>query len=173
MGVPSMKRFICSAAIATALLGASVISSSASTVIPYSGSFDVTGTADFSNNTGFTLTGPETVSITGSETNISPPFTVTLSEVSPTPDTVDSVTSSTWTITENLAAGVYNLLVAGTANTGLSGYSGQIVIGAVSPVPIPGALVLFASGLGLLGFWGLSKRRKVGSGLDSLNAVAC
>jgi len=169
-----MKRFICSAAIATALLGASVISSSASTVIPYSGSFDVTGTGtvDFSNGTGFTLTGPETVSITGSETKISP-ITVTLSEVSPSPGTVDSVTSSSWTITENLAAGVYNLLVAGTANTGLSGYSGQIVIGAVSPVPIPGALVLSASGLGLLGFWGWSKRRKVGSGLDSLNAVAC
>ena len=169
-----MKRFICSAAIATALLGASVISSSASTVIPYSGSFDVTGTGtvDFSNGTGFTLTGPETVSITGSETKISP-ITVTLSEVSPSPGTVDSVTSSSWTITESLAAGVYNLLVAGTANTGLSGYSGQIVIGAVSPVPIPGALVLSASGLGLLGFWGWSKRRKVGSGLDSLNAVAC
>jgi hypothetical protein len=169
-----MKRFICSAAIATALLGASVISSSASTVIPYSGSFDVTGTGtvDFSNGTGFTLTGPETVSITGSETKISP-ITVTLSEVSPSPGTVDSVTSSSWTITESLAAGVYSLLVAGTANAGQSSYSGQIVIGAVSPVPIPGALALFASGLGLLGFWGLSKRRKVGSGLDSLNAVAC
>ena len=169
-----MKRFICSAAIATALLGASVISSSASTVIPYSGSFDVTGTGtvDFSNGTGFTLTGPETVSITGSETKISP-ITVTLSEVSPSPGTVDSVTSSSWTITESLAAGVYSLLVAGTANAGQSSYSGQIVIGAVSPVPIPGALVLFASGLGLLGFWGWSKRRKVGSGLDSLNAVAC
>jgi hypothetical protein len=169
-----MKRFICSAAIATALLGASVISSSASTVIPYSGSFDVTGTGtvDFSNGTGFTLTGPETVSITGSETKISP-ITVTLSEVSPSPGTVDSVTSSSWTITESLAAGVYSLLVAGTANAGQSSYSGQIVIGAVSPVPIPGALVLSASGLGLLGFWGWSKRRKVGSGLDSLNAVAC
>ena len=43
----------------------------------------------------------------------------------------------------------------------------------VSPVPIPGSLVLFVSGLGLLGFWGWAKGRKGGSGSASFEAAAC
>jgi hypothetical protein len=42
----------------------------------------------------------------------------------------------------------------------------------ISPVPIPGTLVLFLSGLGLLGFWGWTRRRKGGSGSSSLEAAA-
>ena len=41
------------------------------------------------------------------------------------------------------------------------------------PRPIPGSLVLFLSGLGLLGFWGWAKGRKGGSGSASFEAAAC
>ena len=64
-------------------------------------------------------------------------------------------------------------MVSGTGGSIGSLYSGTITGTAVTATPIPGALALFASGLGLLGFWGRNKRRKAGSGSASLEAVAC
>src|SRR5262249_12099390 len=77
-----------------------------------------------------------------------------------------------------LAAGSYILTIAGTGSsmtfgttTITSSYGGSV---SLSPVPIPGSFVLFASaGMGLLGFWGWSKRRKGSLGSSSLEAAAC
>ena len=43
----------------------------------------------------------------------------------------------------------------------------------VTATPIPGTLVLFLSGLGVLGFWGWTKGRKGGLGSASMEAAAC
>jgi hypothetical protein len=160
-----MKRLICSAAVASVLLGASVIPSGASTVIPTDASFTETVATPFAVSNGFDLTSTETVNIAGS--TAIPVFTVTLTEPTPPPVAI-SVISGVWNETFTLAAGAYSLMFAGTAPVGTSGYTGQITIGAVSTTPIPGALALFASGLGLLGFWGLTKGRKA-----SPEATAC
>ena len=74
--------------------------------------------------------------------------------------------------------GTYSLTVTGTAGTAAFWHISELLPAAWSPAvitatPIPGTLVLFASGLGLLGFWGWNKRRKAGSGSASLEAVAC
>ena len=165
-----MKRLICSAAVASVLLGASVIPSGATTVIGTDATF--TSAGSFDNPVGFILTSSENVDIAGSTTTLIPSLSVSLSDVPttlPYPESIP-VISGVWNETFTLAAGTYSVLFAGTSPTGTSGYSGQITI---SAVPIPGALVLFASGLGLLGFLGWNKKRKAGSGSASLEAVAC
>ena len=97
-----MKRLICSAAVASALLGASVIPSGASTVIPTDASFTETVATPFAVSNGFDLTSTETVNIAGS--TAIPVFTVTLTEPTPPPVAI-SVISGVWNETFTLAAG--------------------------------------------------------------------
>jgi hypothetical protein len=172
-----MKRFIYSAAVASALLATAVMPSKANIV----DLGDIPPTATFAGNSSvptsygttwtFTLVSNSFVDITGAMGNIAT-FVISLPSIS-----FVSIASPPFTAfngSGDLAAGTYSLLVSGIGGTDsspISLYNGTI--SAVATTPVPGALVLFASGLGLLGFWGWSKRRKVGSGLDSLNAVAC
>lgn len=170
-----MKRFICSAAVASALLAATAIPSGAA-VIDLVGMSSVAGTT-YDETYSFTLPTTESVMVSGAEFNIAPftltglPFTIT-----PTPSPMFDV-ASLFSGSGSLSAGTYSLVVAGTGGeTGIpiSLYSGFITTsGSITPTPIPGTLALFASGLGLLGFWGWKKRRKAGSGSASLEAVAC
>src|SRR5208282_5980774 len=116
-----MKRLICSAAVASVLLGASVIPSGANTVIGTDATFTSPGA--FDNPVGFGLGTPEKVNIAGSingspDTPLSvPPFSVTLIEPSPPPVSI-SVVSGVWNETFTLAAGAYSLVFTGTAPTG-------------------------------------------------------
>ncbi len=174
-----MKRLICSAAVASALLAATAIPSGANTVnlgdIPPTATIGGNSSVATTYDTTWTFTLPtaEDVKIQGSEFDIAP-FTLTgltFSITSLPAPTLGSL--SNFTGAGTLAAGTYNLLVSGTGGSIGSLYSGTITGTAVTATPIPGALALFASGLGLLGFWGRNKRRKAGSGSASLEAVAC
>jgi len=177
-----MKRLICSAAVASALLAATAIPSGAITIslgdIPPAGT--IGGNSSNASSTyddiwTFTLPTKETVDISGSEFNIAS-FNVSLPGITIT-DVPHAGPSSTFSGSGVLSAATYSLVVTGTGETTLSPvslYTGTIVgTPVVTATPIPGALALFASGLGLLGFWGRNKRRKAGSGSASLEAVAC
>jgi hypothetical protein len=130
---------------------------------PVSFSFDVT------------LTTPGTLTINGFEAGIAD-FVAALSQgghlvtsASQVPDTPPFFFS----LTEPMASGTYLFKVTGNADTGAFGLKiGSTNAPFVSTVPIPGSLVLFLSGLSLLGFWGWTKRRKGGSGSSSLEAAA-
>lgn len=170
-----MKRFICSTAVASALLAATAIPSGAA-VIDLVGMSSVAGTS-YDETYSFTLPTTESVMVSGAEFNIAP-FTVTglPFSVSSTP-TPSFGSPSLFDGSGSLGPGFYSLTVMGTGGTALipiSLYSGFITTsGSITPTPIPGTLLLFTSGLGLLGFWGWNKRRKAGSGSASLEAVAC
>jgi len=173
-----MKRLVCSAAIATALLGASAIPSRASTFENYGANFDGSPPLDFSLGTVFTLKSSESVTVAGSVSGISSSaYTLSFGTLGGPPST--TISTSNWSFTETLAAATYELLFAGTAPAGVaSSYSGTITIGSSAggdppAAPIPGSLVLFLSGLGLLGFWGWTKGRKAGLGSAPLEAAAC
>jgi hypothetical protein len=60
--------------------------------------------------------------------------------------------------------------VTGTAGANFGNFGANFTAkglsSSITPTPIPGTLVLFLSGLGLLGFWGWTKRRKGGSGSE-------
>jgi hypothetical protein len=58
-----------------------------------------------------------------------------------------------------LGPGSYFLDIAGTAN-GTSGYGGNLATFATSETPLPGAIWLFAGGLGLLGLFGRDRRKQ-------------
>jgi hypothetical protein len=167
-----MKRLICFAAVASALFAATSVPSRADT-IDMLGMSSVPGTV-YDTTYSFHLPTTETVSISGAEFNIDP-FTITGPfSVSFTPPPAFG-SASLFNGFETLAAGTYSFLVTGTGGTtspgNISLYSGFITTsGAISPVPIPGSLALFATGLGLLGVWGWTKKRKTGSGSE---AAAC
>ena len=174
-----MKRFICSAAVASALLAATAIPSGAATI-------DLTGFSTepstvYDDTYNFTLPTTETVSVSGAEFNIASMTLTGLSFSVPTTPTTTTVGSAgSFFGSGSLGPGTYSLVVAGTGGTPVPGnislYSGFIdTSGSLgpSPVPIPGALALFASGLGLLGFWSRTKGRKAGLGSASLEATAC
>jgi hypothetical protein len=175
-----MKRFICSTAVASALLAVTVVPSWANGIAL----FGLSTEADtvYNDTYSFHVSTSENVYVTGSEFNIanfsvSGPFSVTI-----TPTTTVSTTTGTYGNffgEAMLTSGNYTFVISGTGNPGAtlgnSNYGGSIfatsanVLSPISPTPIPGALVLFASGLGLLGFWGWNKGRKT----ESLEAVAC
>jgi len=67
-----------------------------------------------------------------------------------------------------LDAGNYYLDISGTGG-GTSGYGGNL---SVSPVPIPGALPLFAGGMALLGYLGFKRKRKASDQPDDLAGLA-
>jgi len=69
-----------------------------------------------------------------------------------------------------LTGGTYFLEVSGTA-IGTVSYSGTLDVYPAA-TPLPGALALFAGGLGLLGFTGLRKRRKERGAVASVAAAA-
>jgi hypothetical protein len=170
-----MKRLICSAAVASALLAVTAIPSGAGT-IDLLGMSSVAGTA-YDTTYSFNLPTTETVMVAGAEFNIAP-FTITGLPFSVTSTPPPSFGNpSLFDASGSLGPGNYSLTVMGTGGTALipiSLYAGFITTsGSVSPVPIPGTLVLFLSGLGLLGFWGWTKGRKGGLGSASLEAAAC
>jgi len=175
-----MKRLICSAAVASALLAATAIPSGANTInlgdIPPTATIGGNSSVATTYDTTWTFTLPtaENVVIQGSDFNIAP-FTLTGLTFSISSLPAPALGSfSNFTGMGTLAAGTYNLLVSGTGGSGGSVYSGTITgSSGVTATPIPGALALFASGLGLLGFSGWNKRRKARSGSASLEAVAC
>jgi hypothetical protein len=161
-----MKRLICSAAVASALLAAGAIPSSAATI----GLFGLSTESDtvYDDTYSFHVSAAENVMIAGGEDNItgfniSAPFTVTY-------------TGDSFSGMGVLGIGNYSVVVSGTGNPGTLGYSfygGAIKGTNITPTPIPGTLALFASGLGLLGFWSWNKRRKARSGSASLEALPC
>ena len=75
------------------------------------------------------------------------------------------------------AVGTFLLTVTGTAGAGFGNFGANFtasgLTSSITETPIPGSLVLFLSGLGLLGFWGWAKGRKGGSGSASFEAAAC
>ena len=145
-----MKRLICSAAVASALLAATAIPSGAA-VLNISGVSSEAGTP-YDDTYSFRLPTTETVDVAGGEMNIAS-FTLTGLPISYTfnPSTLptfDSLYSFDGSAT--LGPGTYSLVVTGTGGEGttfpgnFSFYGGVITTsGAISPVPIPGTLVLF------------------------------
>jgi hypothetical protein len=177
-----MKRLICSAAVASALLAATAIPSRAATI----GLFGMSTETDtiYDDTYMIHVSTPGTVMISGGEFNIadfsiSGPISLTFSGVTPTVSTTPAGTGEFFSGSASLGTGNYSFVVTGTGTPatpfGYSSYGGSIhgADMSISPVPIPGALALFASGLGLLGFWGWTKRRKAGLGSASLEAAAC
>ena len=178
-----MKRLICSAAVASALLAATAIPSGAASVGLFGMSTEANTTYD--DTYMIHVSTPETVMISGGEFNIadfsiSGPISLTFSPgPPPTPSTTPAGTGEFFSGSAMLAAGNYTFVVTGTGNPGTPfGYSsyGGAISGpdmSITATPIPGSLVLFVSGLGLLGFWGWAKGRKGGSGSASMEAAAC
>ena len=177
-----MKRLICSAAVASALLAATAVPSGAASI----GLFGMSAAspATYDDTYSFKVSGaPEMVVIAGSEFNIanfaiSGPFSVTTTP-SPTTSAAAGIYGNFFA-SDTLGPGNYSFVVTGTGSPGtpigFSYYAGSIngsSISSVSPVPIPGTLVLFLSGLGVLGFWGWTKGRKGGLGSASMEAAAC
>jgi hypothetical protein len=180
-----MRNLIRSSAVAGALLAMSVVAASATTIdigtttpgqTATLGSnplqdIVLTSSGPFSDDFFFNLTSAglfsanaiEGTSAGGGAIN---PFTISLLSVGSTTTTLAS--SSTPVVSGNnesislsgvspLAAGNYELVVSGTATSGLLfpvDVSGNITI---SPTPLPGTLALFGSGL--VGLWGWSRKR--------------
>jgi hypothetical protein len=175
-----MKRLVCSAAVASALLAITAIPSGAA-VLNISGVSSEAGTP-YDDTYSFRLPTTETVDISGGEMNIAS-FTLSGLPISYTfdPSTLPTGFNSFYSFdgSTTLGPGTYSLVVTGTGGEGtkfpgnFSFYGGLIsTSGAISPVPIPGTLVLFLSGLGLLGFWGWAKGRKPGFEMGSPEATA-
>ena len=175
-----MKRLVCSAAVASALLAITAIPSGAA-VINISGVSSEAGTV-YDDTYSFRLLTSETVDVMGGEMNISK-FTLTGLPISYTftPSTLPTGFNSFYAFdgSATLGPGTYSLVVTGTGGEGtkfpgnFSFYGGEITTsGPISPVPIPGTAVLFLSGLGLLGFWGWTKGWKSGSEAVSPEAMA-
>jgi hypothetical protein len=175
-----MKRLICSAAVASALLAITAIPSGAA-VLNISGVSSEAGTP-YDDTYTFRLPTTETVDISGGEMNIAS-FTLAGLPISYTfdPSTLPTTFNSFYSFDgmTTLGPGTYSLVVSGTGGEGtkfpgnFSFYGGTITTsGAISPVPIPGTAVLFLSGLGLLGFWGWTKGRKSGLEAASPGAMA-
>jgi len=167
-----MKRFICSAAVASALLAATAIPSGAATVDLVE-LFPTTSSVDFSYTV--TLASAGSISINGFESGIAN-FVASLSQGGTTiTSAMQAPASPPFFFSlgpESLSAGTYLFTVTGTSDLG--GFGIEVAgVSSVTPTPIPGSLVLFLSGLGLLGFWGFSKGRKAESGTTSMEAVAC
>ncbi len=166
-----MKRLICSAAVASALLAATAVPSWANGIALYGVSTETD--TSYNDVYSFKLTQAEDVFISGSEFNIADfkvsglSFAIT---TIPNP-TVSGTPVGIWGTFSGegaLAAGTYTFTVSGMGTPGdgpgPSMYGGALFattpsITQVPPVPIPGTLVLFVSGLGLLGFWGWNKGR--------------
>jgi hypothetical protein len=180
MGVQSMKRFICSAAVASALLAATVVPSGAVTVGDTFASSGPSDPVSFDLTYNFTTTGSPLVMSAASETNITDfSFVLTKGGTIQSSTFVSSpafdIFCSDCTV---MTAGTFVLTVMGIAETASGGnftatFSAPGLTSSISQTPIPGTLVLFVSGLGLLGFWGFSKGRKAESGTTSLEAIAC
>ena len=176
-----MKRLICSAAVASALLAITAIPSGAA-VINISG-VSMGGTTTYDETYTFRLPKTETVQVAGGETNIED-FTLKGLPISYTftPSTLPTGFNKMYGFSsgmDTLGPGIYSLVVTGTGGYGttfpgnFSFYGGTITTsGPISPVPIPGTAVLFLSGLGLLGFWGWTKGWKSGLPLASPEATA-
>jgi len=175
-----MKRFICSAAIASALLAAATDSSRASTFdIFYNGS--ITSSASVTQDWTLDLTAAGTVTVNSGHYFDTSPFSISFASFHSPAPTI-SYAAPSFSCTANcvlsLAAGAYDFTVTGNGSAssfygGSFTYSGTGAAGSatVAPTPIPGALALFATGLGLLGFWAWTKGRKSSSA--PLEAVAC
>ena len=179
-----MKRLICSAAVATALLALTAIPSGAvtTTCVSFPCGFGNNPAVALTDTVDFTLGSSERVTISGNGFLI-PDLSLSLNTSPTTPVPVSFPTPfgtavPVFDLSTLLAAGSYILTIAGTGSSMIfpgpitltSSYAGSV---AVSPVPLPGSLVLFASGMGLLGLWGWTKRRKTGLGSTSLEAAAC
>jgi hypothetical protein len=172
-----MKRLICSAAVASALLAVTAVPSGAvsvfDTVVP--GAFDLTYT--------FTTTGSPLVISNGSEYNIGPfDFKITeggapVFDVSNTAPPMSMSFCGGAGCSESFGPGTFLLTVTGTAGTGFGNFGANFsapgLTSSITQTPIPGSLVLFLSGFGLLGFWGWTKGRRGGLGSASLEATAC
>jgi hypothetical protein len=185
-----MKRLICSAAVASALVAATTVPSGAVTLVTPISQFFTEGSTvnlsfqiDLTGSGGFIEVGlpvtPQNTMGLASEFFI-PGFTATLK--GPGVNMTQSAIGDSLAFMlkgTSLAIGDYFVTVTGTGPvTNVAGGSLAANIfsssgSTVSPVPIPGSLVLFLSGLGLLGFWGWTKRRKGGLGSASLEATAC
>jgi hypothetical protein len=175
-----MKRLICSAAVASALLAITAIPSGAA-VLNISGASTEAATP-YDDTYTFRLPTTETVDIIGGEMNIAS-FMLKGLPISYTfdPSTLPTGFNSFYSFdgVGTLGPGTYSLVVTGTGGKGatfpgsFSFYGGTITTsGAISPVPIPGTAVLFLTGLGLLGFWGWTKGRKSGLELAPPEAMA-
>ncbi len=171
------QSLICSAAIASAMLAATAIPSRAATIVDVVET-PLTGAVNFTYD--ITLSAASTLTVNGFEANIGD-FVAALSTQGGSLITSASQMPSSPPFffmlgPEMLAAGTYVLSVTGTdAPPGGFGVKVSDTSNTISltPTPIPGTLVLFVSGLGLLGFWGWNKGRKAGSDSGSLEAVAC
>jgi hypothetical protein len=172
-----MKRLICSAAVASALLAATAVPSGAVSV------FDTVGPGAFDLTYTFTTTGSPLVISNGSEYNIGPfdfkitEGTKTVFDVSNSGPPMSMSFCMSPGCSESFGPATFLLTVTGTAGAGFGNFGANFtssgLTSSITPTPIPGTLALFASGLGLLGFWGWNKRRKTGSGSDSFEAAAC
>ena len=183
-----MKRLICSAAVASALLAATAVPSVAATISIMG--MSAGNPATYDDIYTFHLTTPtsakETVTVAGGEFNIAN-FNITGPSgfslmTSPSPTTSNAAgVSGFFSGSALLGSGNYSFTVTGTGIPGtpfgFSAYNGNISangkMGTLTPTPIPGTLVLFLSGLGVLGFWGWTKGRKGGLGSASMEAAAC
>ena len=169
------QSLICSVAVAGTLLAATAFPSAAATYFVDVVETPLVGAVDFTYD--ITLSAPTSLTISGFEAGITN-FDASLfnggtkltsaTQASPTPPFFFTL------IEPVLSAGTYILQVTGNADTGGFGVKalGDSPL-TVSATPIPGTLVLFLSGLGLLGFWGWNKGRKAGSDSASLEAAAC
>jgi hypothetical protein len=90
-----------------------------------------------------TCSGPDAVAVAGN--TLTGPFGLA------------SLASNTFT---SLAGGTYYLVVTGKTKHWKGGYLGKLALN-VSPVPVPGALVLFLTAIGGLGVAGYSRRKKM------------
>lgn len=177
------QSLICSVAVAGISLAATAIPSKANGIALYGLSTETETTYDDSYSVKVTTS--QDVYISGSEFNIanfavSGPITVTTIP-SPTVATVPVGSWGTFSGEGLLTPGNYTFVVTGMGTAGdgpnLSLYGGALFEttpgGGLTPTPIPGTIVLFLSGLGLLGFWGWTNGRKSGLGSASLEAAAC